>query len=87
MQECVGWVWVLMENMDKCEGRGPLVPVAAFTTEHIARGIESLNKQQYSVKKMELYRTAEDWHVVRQEKLKKEGLAKLTPDEKRALGL
>lgn len=84
-------IYVARENADSTEGRGPMVPIAHFLkkedAELAARGRGVMGYGDGDVKVIPVFESIKDWKDNKKEELRQQALAKLTTEEKRALGL
>jgi hypothetical protein len=60
-------IWIVLENFDKCEGKGPMVPKCAATTAATAKRIANEfepygNSGQFNdVRELTIYETADEF--------------------------
>jgi hypothetical protein len=86
-------IYIVFENADKTEGRGPMVPVACFLNQKHAKKVANMNEpyghsgQFCEVREFPLCSNVDDYIDAREEKVRRTALAKLTEEEKKLLGL
>ena len=84
-------VFLAQRNSDMTEGRGPMVTIAAFTTEKdatlAAKGQGVMGVGDGEVRSLKVYGSFSEYLTDKNDALRVQALKKLTPEEKRALGL
>lgn len=86
------FVYLVLFNADSCEGRGPMIPKAIFSSKEEAEKFAIRNEPyggnrlyMNEVQEFPLWRKSED--VITKEYLRKSALAKLSCSERKALGV
>jgi hypothetical protein len=84
-------IYRAVRNADQCEGRGPLVSIAYFSEEsdakRAAKGQGVMGHGDGGVEVIHVFDSLKEWNVEKQQELKRQALNKLTPDERKALGV
>ncbi len=84
-------VYLAQRNSDLTEGRGRSVNIAAFSSKadatRAARGWGVMGVGDGDVKTLEVFSTFDEYGNEQDEKVRRQALAKLTPEEQRSLGL
>lgn len=79
------------KNADQTEGRGPMVPIAFFMqpqdARRAARGQGVMGCGDGDVKCLEVYASFDEWQLIQSDEFRRTALAKLTPEERKALNL
>jgi len=78
-------VFLVEVNADSIEGRGPMITEAAFTTSIDAR--KAARMLGGRVRELQVWTGLEEWPAGRKMKLVELARAKLTPEEREALGV
>jgi len=84
-------IYLARENTDKTEGKGPNITFAAFLKKEDAdlavsgHGVQGIGPG--SVSELTVYHSFEEYVANVDERLRRRGLNKLTPDERKALRL
>lgn len=78
-------------NQDQTEGRGPMVPIAYFfhktDAQRAAKGHGVMGVGDGDVVQVKVYESFDDWGEGRRIELRERALSKLTPEERKALGV
>jgi len=86
-------VWLAQENADLTEGRGPMVTKGAFFCKEDAERAAANLKRVYGFghgevarEPLEVWNSFEEWQQHNDNAVRSRALAKLTPEEREALG-